>query len=89
MGVEIPISSKGQIVIPKDVRDALGLHAGGRLTLERVGRQIILEAPQPDRQRISLDEAVARLRRLYRHEGPPVPIEQLGWSPDYDHDREA
>lgn len=74
MGIEIRVSSKGQIVIPKEVRDALGLEAGGKLTLERAGRRIILEVPQPDRPRISYEEF---RRRVPKYQGPPVPVEEM------------
>ena len=39
---QITISSKGQIAIPKIVRDALNLSEGTKLTLEVRGQQLIL-----------------------------------------------
>ena len=39
---KVTVSSKGQIVIPGRVRDALNLRAGSRLTLEIRGQEIIL-----------------------------------------------
>ena len=36
------MSSKGQVAIPKAIRDALNLAAGTRLTLEVRGREIVL-----------------------------------------------
>ena len=36
------VSSKGQIAIPKQVREALNLTEGSRLTLEVRGREIVL-----------------------------------------------
>lgn len=74
MGIEITVSSKGQIVIPKDVRDALGLEPGARLVLERVGQRLILERPSPPRERISYEEF---RRRVPRYEGPPATIEEM------------
>ena len=74
MGTEITISSKGQIVIPKDVRDALGLRAGGKLKLERVGNRLILESSHPDRPRISYEEF---RRRMPKYEGPRVSDEAM------------
>jgi len=38
----ITISSKGQIVIPKQVRDALNLSEGSKLTVELRGWEIVL-----------------------------------------------
>jgi len=39
----VRISSKGQLVIPKTIRRALGLRPGTELHIELVGRKIILE----------------------------------------------
>jgi AbrB family looped-hinge helix DNA binding protein len=39
---QVTVSSKGQIAIPKQVRDALNLAAGSKLNLEVRGRDIVL-----------------------------------------------
>lgn len=78
MRIEVTISSKGQIVIPKDVRTALELAAGGKLQLRTVGRQIILEAPELPRERISYEEF---RRRVPKYTGPPVAIDDM--RPDF------
>ena len=39
---QVTVSSKGQIAIPKEVREALDLTKGSRLTLEIRGREIVL-----------------------------------------------
>ena len=36
------LSSKGQIVIPKDIRDALGLREGARLEVALEGHRVVL-----------------------------------------------
>lgn len=74
MAIEIPISSKGQIVIPKDVRDALHLEPGQKLTLTYVGRRIVLDAPGPPHETISYEEF---RRRVPKYNGPPVPVEEM------------
>lgn len=74
MAVEISISSKGQIVIPKDVRDALQLKAGEKLMLSRVGRRIVLDAPALPRETINYEEF---RRRMPKYTGPPVAIEDM------------
>lgn len=74
MGIEIKISSKGQIVIPKDVRDSLQLKAGEKLTLSHAGRRIILDAPELPREKISYEEF---RRRVPKYTGPPVAIEDM------------
>ncbi|MBV8437759.1 MAG: AbrB/MazE/SpoVT family DNA-binding domain-containing protein [Silvibacterium sp.] len=44
---QIKVSSKGQIVIPKQVREALNLTEGSRLTLEIRGQDIVLSREAP------------------------------------------
>ncbi len=39
---KVTVSSKGQIAIPKTVRDALNLSEGAKLTLEVRGQEIVL-----------------------------------------------
>ena len=39
---KVTVSSKGQIAIPRSVRDALNLASGTKLTLELRGHQIVL-----------------------------------------------
>ncbi len=39
----IKVSSKGQLVIPKPIRKALGIQPGTEIHIEVVGRKIILE----------------------------------------------
>ena len=81
MSVEIKVSSKGQIVIPKDVRDALHLGVGSTLQLTRIGRQSVLEASDtaPDRPKISYEEF---RRRVPRFKGKPATIEDMNAAVD-------
>lgn len=74
MGIAIKISSKGQIVIPKDVREALALKPGETLILSREGRRIVLDAPEPPRKTISYEEF---RRRVPKYHGPSVAIEDM------------
>jgi len=39
---KVTVSSKGQIAIPRTVRDAMNLTSGTKLTLEMRGNQIVL-----------------------------------------------
>lgn len=77
------LSAKGQIVIPKDVRDRLGWAQGRDLEVIPMGDGVMLR-PVARTKRLSIDEATRELRQMYRHKGPPIPIERLSWSPDVD-----
>ena len=74
MTAHITVSSKGQIVIPKNIREALRLKAGERLAVTLKGGKIILEQPEPPRERISFEEF---RRRVPKYEGPTVPVEDM------------
>lgn len=45
---EVVLSSKGQMVIPKEVRESLGLKTGQRLEIEVLSDGTILIIPIPD-----------------------------------------
>lgn len=74
--METKLSSKGQVVIPKDIRDALRLSPGERLRVTREGRRVIIEAleAEPERERISYEEF---RRRVPRWEGPAASLEEM------------
>lgn len=38
----VKVSSKGQITLPKEIRDALGIKEGTKLQVLRIGKQVIL-----------------------------------------------
>ncbi len=47
---KVTVSSKGQIAIPKQIRDALNLAEGTKLTLEVRGQEIVLSKGDPWRK---------------------------------------
>jgi AbrB family looped-hinge helix DNA binding protein len=59
--MEATVAERGQITLPKAVRDALGLSKGTVLTVELEGSRIIL--------RKSVDDAVSRARGRFRLDG--------------------
>jgi AbrB family looped-hinge helix DNA binding protein len=74
MNARIRLSSKGQIVIPKDIRDALRLKAGEELTVVRHGHRIVLEQARSQLKKISYDEF---RRRMPKYQGTPVAVEDM------------
>lgn len=83
MTAETKLSAKGQVVIPKDVRDRLGLVEGMVLQVIAAGDDIVLRKPRDRGGKLTIEQATAELRKLYQHKGPPIPIERLSWPGDY------
>jgi antitoxin PrlF len=59
--MEATVAERGQITLPKSVRDALGLNKGTTLTVEVDGSRIIL--------RKNVDDAISRLRGRFKLDG--------------------
>jgi AbrB family looped-hinge helix DNA binding protein len=83
MNAQIKVSAKGQVVIPKDVRDRLGMVEGTVIDVIESAEGLFLRKPG-QRKKLTVAEASARLRELIKWEGPPLPIERLSWSAEVD-----
>lgn len=59
--MEATVAERGQITLPKAVRDALGLSKGSKLKVELEGGRIVL--------RKDVNDALSRLRGKYRLDG--------------------
>lgn len=79
------ISEKGQVVVPKAARDRLGWTPGTALEIVETSDSVTLRPLVPG-GRLTMDQAMARLREIVRYEGDRVPVEQLSWSPELDDD---
>ena len=76
MNARTKISEKGQVVVPKATRDRLGWQPG--LDVDVVeGPDSVTFRRRDARKTLTVDEAVVRLRQIYTHKGPPVPIEEM------------
>ncbi len=74
MNARVKISSKGQLVLPKAVRDAHGLVPGSVVEVESVGDTIVLKPrTRVARKKYTLDEVAGFLK----YDGPPVTIEDM------------
>ncbi len=59
--MEVSVAERGQITLPKQVRDALGLTKGSVLKVELEGGRIVL--------RKSVDDAISRARGRFKLDG--------------------
>jgi len=60
----VRLSSKGQLVVPKEIRDRLGLDAGDELVLYLVGDRLIVAEPvKPSPLETALSEIEEQVRR--------------------------
>lgn len=72
------MTSKGQITIPKEVRDELGLEPGMKIDFVRVGNGEFRLRPK--------NVGVADLFGILKYEGPPLTIDEMneairdGWA---------
>jgi len=64
----VTITSKGQMTLPKEVRDDLKVKPGDKLIIEKQGDNYVLRA-----RRSALD----LFDELPRYEGPPITVEQM------------
>ncbi len=64
----IKVSSKGQIVIPREIRKRLGVKGGEKLLVLTCGGDIVLRKTK----NMSLDEVAERIEKVTREEGIDV-----------------
>jgi AbrB family looped-hinge helix DNA binding protein len=66
------VSTKGQVILPKAIRDRRHWSAGTRLTVEDTAEGVILK-PAPLFAPTTIDEVFGALR----HDGPPLSPEEM------------
>jgi AbrB family looped-hinge helix DNA binding protein len=64
------VSAKGQVVIPKDVRDRLHWGPGTELEVVDGPAGVMLRARPSMMKKLPFDEALARLRAVVDYKGP-------------------
>lgn len=76
MNAHTKMSEKGQVVIPKDVRDRLRFAPGDRLEVVERPDGVLLRKPSENSGE-SFEEITARIRARVKYDGPPVTIEEM------------
>jgi len=82
MNAQTKMSGKGQVVIPKDVRDRLRLAPGDTLEVVERPDGVLLRKPVSSKSGETFDEITARLRARINYTGPPVSIEEMNQTID-------
>ncbi len=73
LATTVKLSSKGQIVIPKDIRESLHWDAGSEIIVSTTAHGVLLKAtPSKNNQ-----HSAKSLRGFLQHKGAPVPTELL------------
>lgn len=76
MTAQTRLSAKGQVVIPKDVRDRLGLAEGTVFDVIERGDEVVLRVPRR-RRMLTVEEAEARIRAVVAYQGPRISEEDI------------
>ena len=74
----ITLSSKGQVVIPKEIRDELHWEAGTQLTLISTPSGVTIKA-MPQKTGRRLEDLIGMLK----HKGPPISTDDICKPVDY------
>ena len=81
VNAQTKVSAKGQVVIPKDVRDRLRFAPGTALEVIESGDSVTLRHVRPPKTR-TFEECIARIKARANYTGPPVSIEEMNASID-------
>jgi AbrB family looped-hinge helix DNA binding protein len=76
MNAQTRVSAKGQIVIPKEIRTRHQMSPGRVLDVIDTPDGVLLR-PAAKKEGISKEEALERIRKVVRYDGPPVTIEEM------------
>ena len=76
MSAQTKMSEKGQVVIPKDVRDRLRFAPGDQLDVVERPDGVLLRK-RPTRSDESFEAITARIRARIDYAGPPVALQDM------------
>jgi len=68
------LSTKGQVILPKPVRDARNWGPGTRLTVEETPDGVLL---RPVRDKPFPPTTIDEIYGMLKHDGPPMTIEEM------------
>ena len=74
------VSSKGQVVLPKSLRDELDWPAGTDLTIEKRDGSVVLRRKSTIRP-TTIDEVAG----MFKYDGPPISLEDMERAIDAEH----
>jgi len=74
MNAQTKMSAKGQIVIPKQLRERLEWSTGTELEIEERADGVLLRTPPRRRERITIEEFG---KRVPPHSGPPLSLDDM------------
>ncbi len=74
----VTLAKQGQVLIPRHIREALHWETGAELTIETTDNGVLLK-PVATRKKLRLED----LRGFLKHQGSPVPTEELCKPVDY------
>lgn len=77
MTAHTKLSAKGQVVIPKDLRDRLGLTEGAVFDVIERGDEIVLKPRSSARLGRTAADALREIQKIYRYDGPPLSVEEM------------
>jgi AbrB family looped-hinge helix DNA binding protein len=66
------VSTKGQVILPKDIRDAMQWRPGARLTVERTPEGVLLKEDIP-RPTLAVEDVAG----MFKWDGPPASLEDM------------
>lgn len=77
MNATTKLSAKGQIVIPKDVRDRMGLEIGDAFEVFERGSELVLRRGDNAMQGLTAAQALREIQKVFLYEGSPMSIEDM------------
>lgn len=77
MTAQTRVSAKGQVVIPKEVRERLRLIPGRVLDVIETADGVLLRPQSEPRERLSVEEGLRRIRSILGPAGPRLSIEEM------------